>query len=155
MNGQAVLYGSIQYIRLHYYARHNLSSQLTPQPQPDPCDCGFSNTRKLLPISSVAKSTVEPFSKPIDTASTTMLLGLTVGCAKVLENTKNNFPRGNRDDLLIVCLTVVSQKHLILITVASTRLDRYPQCNIRVFLPLRYRPQLLLQYQTGAIEPVE
>ena len=66
----------VQYLILPNY---NLSSQLTPHPHPEPLDWGLSVTRKLLPIISVAKSMVEPLSRDIETASTTMFEGLMTG----------------------------------------------------------------------------
>lgn len=61
------------------YGRHVLSSQLTPQPHPLPLACGFSVTLKLLPISSVAKSIVDPLRRVKETASTSILEGAIVG----------------------------------------------------------------------------
>lgn len=57
----------------------NLASQLTPQPQPFPLACGLSVMRKLEPMSSVAKSTVDPFKRSIDTTSMRTLEGATNG----------------------------------------------------------------------------
>jgi len=62
---------------LNIYVSFN--SQLTPHPQPLPLACGLWDTRKLLPISSVAKSTVEPFNSESDMASTKMLEGMILG----------------------------------------------------------------------------
>ena len=50
--------------------RQAFASQLTPHPHPEPTAWGLSTTRKELPISSVAKSTVEPRNSWRDTAST-------------------------------------------------------------------------------------
>lgn len=44
--------------------------------------CGFSAMRKLLPMSSVAKSMTEPFSNDMDTASTMIFEGFMVGWEK-------------------------------------------------------------------------
>jgi len=61
------------------YVYVSFNSQLTPHPQPLPLACGLWDTRKLLPMSSVAKSIVDPFISENDTASTRILEGMMLG----------------------------------------------------------------------------
>lgn len=71
--------GYWRYFRRNINASQSFSSQLTPHPHPLPLALGFSATRKLLPISSVAKSIVDPLSSDSEMASTRRLDGIIVG----------------------------------------------------------------------------
>lgn len=61
-----------------------LASQLIPHPHPLFFACGFSDTRNVLPISSVAKSIVAPLTSTRDMASTMTLAGRVSGWENVL-----------------------------------------------------------------------
>jgi hypothetical protein len=74
---------------------HIFASQLTPQPQP-PAACGFSVTRNVEPINSVAKSSVAPLKSESDVGSMRTFEGAIVGRAKWLKTDKQNIRYSKR-----------------------------------------------------------
>jgi len=60
---------------------YDFASQLTPHPHPEPTAWGLFTTRKELPMSSVAKSIVEPRKRVRETASTMTRACVTAGCS--------------------------------------------------------------------------
>ena len=74
-----------------------IASQLTPHPHPLPFACGFSAILKLLPINSVAKSTVAPFSSAKEDESITM--GVEAGLSGVGEKVLGRSKRGRGEDV--------------------------------------------------------
>jgi hypothetical protein len=82
---------------------------------------------------------VDPLSRDIETASTTMFEGLMTGCENTLQRTSElDLGAYNQASviLLIIWLGVFREFHFVLVPVASPRIYSYPQSYLGIFLSL-------------------